>query len=133
MEGGGSSCEAGQEEESRSKKAGAVNAVRLLLPAVHMVAAAPRAPPLPPPALWTWSRYFRCNYSMDAGEEGAWCHQCSEGKPPVKKQRELSLRRHTEKGNQQTSWIKSRSVFSFTRVSLACCCAAPTNNCTLTN
>ena len=38
---------------------------------------------------------------MDAGEEGAWCHQCSEGEPPVKKQRELSLRRRAQKGNQQ--------------------------------
>ena len=95
-------------KEGRSKKAGAVNAVRLLLlPAVHMVAAAPRAPPVPPPALWTWSRYFRCNYSMDAGEEGAWCHQCSEDEPPVKKQGELCRRRPPQKGNQPTSWIET--------------------------
>ena len=58
-----------KQEESRSKKAGAVDAVRLLLLSIW----SPRAPPpVPPPALWTWSRYFRCNYSMDAGEEGGW-------------------------------------------------------------
>ena len=44
--------------------------------------------PAPPLALWTWSRYFRCNYSMDAGEEGASSHQCSESLPSVKKQGE---------------------------------------------
>ena len=83
-----------------------------------MVAAAPRAPPVPPPALWTWSRYFRCNYSMDAGEEGGWCYQCSEGEPPVKKQRELSL---DDAHRKVTNKLKSRSVLAFTCVSLACC------------
>ena len=61
-----------KQEESRSKKAcGAVDAVRLPACLLSIWQEQTRAPP-PPPALWTWSRYFRCNYSMDAGEEGGW-------------------------------------------------------------